>query len=120
MHMVMITLAITCLTTTWTLMNLPFVNLKAIVWLLLVDIQREKKKCRDKGDVNGEALLCNDLGDKYIAAELYVEAIGQFKHSLQLMESCNDRLGVATVHRRLSECFQEQGDFDQATEHVKM
>ena len=80
---------------------------------------KERKKCQERGDTEKVALLCNELGDAYMAKEWYTDAVEEFKTALHIMKAISDRKGLATVHRRISECYIELQDFDPASHHAQ-
>ncbi|XP_066480047.1 tonsoku-like protein [Tiliqua scincoides] len=83
----------------------------------LRQLQRDKEKAQQKGDLKEEAAICNQLGEVLARHGCFQEALEEHRQELRLLESVNDVIGCAVAHRKIGECLAELESFEAALKH---
>ncbi|KAJ6661467.1 hypothetical protein lerEdw1_014376 [Lerista edwardsae] len=83
----------------------------------LRQLQRDKEKAQQKGDLKEEAALCNQLGEVLARRGRFQEALEEHRQELRLLEGADDVIGCAVAHRKIGECLAELESFEAALKH---
>lgn len=83
----------------------------------LKDLEKEKRKCKEKGRLAEAAKISNCIGEILSENGCYEDAIKEHKEEIYFSEASNDTIGVAVGNRKVGECFCELGMFEEALEH---
>ncbi|XP_077207393.1 tonsoku-like protein isoform X2 [Paroedura picta] len=82
-------------------------------------LQKAKEKAQQKGDLQEEAALCNQLGEILARHGRFQQALEEHRQELRLLESVADVIGCAVAHRKIGECLAELESYEAALKHQR-
>ncbi|XP_068698694.1 tonsoku-like protein isoform X1 [Montipora foliosa] len=86
----------------------------------LKQLNKQKLRAQDKGDLAEEAKLCNAVGELLAQYGYFEKAVKEHSREVQLSEATQDTIGSAVAHRKVGECLCALKKYKEALFHQNL
>lgn len=87
-----------------------------MLFVLISELLRRKKKALSEGNKTLLATICIDLGDCYMRTGRYHSAVEEFVTVADIYKEAGKKVEYGSANRRIGEAYMEMREFDKALE----